>query len=283
MKRIIAIIGAVGIISLAAQAQVLLSGGLTYSQNFDSLASTSGTSTTVPWADNTTLLGWYASRAQLAATSAGGVYGPTPYTSYRVGIGSANNGWIWGFGSLDAADRAFGSLASGSTRVNAYGVRIQNDTANALGDVRISYTGEQWRNGGNTAAQAIKFTYRTSSTPITDPAPFDQNVAGNEPGAGWTPFTGLDFSSPTVGATAAALDGNAAANRTVFSSVVLTGVSVNPGDEIFLRWYDIDDSGNDHGLSVDDLTVSFSAVPEPSTAALVGLGLLALSLLRRRS
>src|SRR5512137_244910 len=130
MKKIITIIGAVGLLSLAAQAQVLLSSGLTYSQNFDSLASTSGTSTTLPWADNSTLLGWYASRAQTANTTAGGTYGPYPYTSYRVGVGSANNGWIWDFGSLDATDRAFGSIGSGTVRVQAYGVRIQNDTAN---------------------------------------------------------------------------------------------------------------------------------------------------------
>jgi len=285
MKKIIALIGTIGVIAVSAQAQILLSGGLTYSQNFDSLASTSGTTTTLPWTDNTTLLGWYASRAQTAATSAGGTYGPYAYTSYRVGTGSANNGWIWDFGSLDATERAFGSIGSGTPRVQAYGVRIQNDTANLMDSVTISYTGEQWRNGGNTTAQALKFTYRTSSTPITDPAPFDQNVAGNEPGVGWTAFSALDFISPTVGATAAALDGNAAANRTLFSNVLLTGVSLNPGDEIFLRWYDIDDSGSDHGFGVDDLTVSFTAVavPEPSTAALAGLGLLALSLIRRRS
>ena len=33
-----------------------------------------------------------------------------------------------------------------------------------------------------------------------------------------------------------------------------------PGQEIFFRWYDINDAGNDHGLAVDDLTISFTSV-----------------------
>ena len=43
-------------------------------------------------------------------------------------------------------------------------------------------------------------------------------------------------------------------------------------EEIFLRWLDIDDSGNDHGLGVDDFSITFSAaVPEPTAVALGGL------------
>jgi hypothetical protein len=57
---------------------------------------------------------------------------------------------------------------------------------------------------------------------------------------------------------------------------------VNPGQEIFLRWLDIDDSGNDHGLAVDDFSVRFSiAVPEPATATLAGLSALGLFFWRR--
>jgi len=42
-----------------------------------------------------------------------------------------------------------------------------------------------------------------------------------------------EFHTPTVGATAAALDGNAAANRQTFSGVLLAGAAVYPGQEIF--------------------------------------------------
>jgi len=195
-----------------------------------------------------------------------------------VGDGSANNGSIWSFGTIGATDRALGSLGSGTPKTNVFGVRIANDTSDTVGSITIGYTGEQWRNGGNTTVQTLAFSYQVSSTPFTSPID-----TAAEPNGGWNAFTSLDFLTPTTGATAATLDGNNAANRTVIGPTVLTGVTLAPGQEIFLRWRDIDDSGNDHGLAVDDFSVSFSAVPEPSTAILGGLGVLALSFWRRRS
>jgi hypothetical protein len=272
MKKLFTITLACGL-AISAQAQVLLSGGLTYSQDFDSLASSS-TTTTVPWSDNTTLLGWYASRAHTGGSAT--PYGPYAYTSYRASGGEINNGWIYSFGTNGVnaiTERAFGSISSGTPRTNAWGMRIQNDTSDVMGNVTISYTGEQWRNGGNVSPQTMAFSYRTSSGPITDPTP------GNE--AGWTPFAGLDFVTPTTGAASSPLDGNAAGNRFVFSNIMLPGVTLLPGDEIFLRWLDIDNSGNDHGFGVDDLSVSFSVIPEPSSFLLAGLGILGLSFWRR--
>jgi len=127
--------------------------------------------------------------------------------------------------------------------------------------------------------QTLAFSYQVKASPFTSPIDVQ-----SPPNGGWTGFSALDFTSPNVtSTTGVALDGNLAGNRTVFTGVVLTGVTVNPGEEIFLRWLDIDDTGNDHGLAVDDFSVSFSAVPEPSTALLGGLGLLVLSFGRRRS
>ena len=237
--------------TIGLQGQILLSGGLNYSQNFDSLACVS-IGATVPWADNTTLPGWYASRAHQAS---GGAYGPYPYVSYRVSGGDHNDGWIYSFGTNGVnpiTERAFGSVSSSLPGTNAWGVRFQNNTTNLLGQVMISYTGEQWRNGGNANTQTMYFTYRTSASPIPDPTP------GNE--SAWTPFPALNFNTPATGTTALPVDGNAPYNRTIFSNVLLPGVLLNPGDEIFLRWHDINDVGNDHGFGVDDLTVSFSIV-----------------------
>ncbi len=53
-----------------------------------------------------------------------------------------------------------------------------------------------------------------------------------------------------------ALNGNAPTNRIVFSNA-LTGVTLGAGQEIFLRWRDVDDAGFDDALAVEDLTVSF--------------------------
>lgn len=277
MKRLFSVVALGAFSLLAANSQVLLSGGLTYSQNFDSMSNTPAASSG-NFPDNTTpgLEGWYASRAHTSST---GVLGPYTFGTYRVGDGSANNGTIWSFGTIGNTDRALGSLGSGSVRSNFFGVRIQNDTASAVDNVLVSYTGEQWRNGGNTAAHALSFSYKIGA-PAVVTSPLDISAPGVN---GWVAFSSLDFISPTTGATAATLDGNLAANRTVFSGVLLTGVTLNPGEEIFFRWTDIDNSGNDHGLAVDDFSVSFNAisVPEPAAAALAGLGVLGLVMARR--
>jgi hypothetical protein len=277
MKKLLLVLSLAAVSALTVQAQVLLSGGLTYSQNFDSLANVTNITQTPTWADNTTLVGWYASRTYTGGTST--AIGPYSYTTYRVGEGGANNGWIWSFGiAYGNSDRALGSVGSGTPKTNAFGVWIKNDTGADVNNILVSYTGEQWRNGGNTAVQYLNFSYKTFASDYS--GVLDTVTAGVN---GWVGVSALNFASPTVGSTAGALDGNATANRTVFNNIVLSGVTVAAGSGIFLRWVDIDDSGNDHGFGVDDLSVSFSPVPEPSTLAVGGcLALLGL-VLRNRS
>lgn len=255
---------------LVSHGQVLLSGGLSYSQNFDTLGNSpnNGSST---WTDNTTLTGWYASRSYTAGTTS--AYGPYAYTAVRIGDGGSNNGSVWSFGTIGNTDRALGSLGSGTVKTNVYGVRFQNDTANPLDLATVGYTGEQWRNGGNTAAQPLAFSYQVFTTP------FSGVLSDNN--AGWTTVTALNFVSPVTGASAVALDGNLIANRTVISPFAFSGITLNPGEEIILRWQDIDDSGNDHGLAIDDVAIAFSAVPEPASATLAGLAALGILLYRR--
>jgi hypothetical protein len=91
-----------------------------------------------------------------------------------------------------------------------------------------------------------------SSTPVNDPA-----ILTNSPL--WTSASALDFTTPTVGATAAALDGNIAPNRTGISAAI-AGAVVAPGQELFLRWLDLNDAGNDHGVALDDMTVTWTSV-----------------------
>jgi hypothetical protein len=240
MRQIFTLLAVSIFFARLAGAQVLMSGG-TYSQNFDSLAS-SGTANT--WTDNSTLPGWYASKTN----------GGTVILTYRADPGTNNTGAIYSFGTNDAngiTDRALGSVASGTPGNFAYGVRFTNDTGLAQSNITVSYTGEQWRNGGNASAQKLAFSYLVSSAPILNS---DAVGASN-----WTAFTALDFTTPTVGATATVLDGNLPANEQVLTNVVLAGVVVQAGQEIFLRWFDLNDTGNDHGIALDNLTVSFSS------------------------
>jgi hypothetical protein len=73
------------------------------------------------------------------------------------------------------------------------------------------YGGEQWRNDSNTNAQKLAFSFRVNSSPITNSDAVNANS--------WTLFTNLDFTTPTTGSTADALDGNNAADGTRFFRV----------------------------------------------------------------
>ena len=242
--RLSGLVAAGMFVASSATAQVAMSGG-TYSQNFDSLAN----SGTLAWTDNSTLPGWYASKT----------LGGTSVTTYRADNGSGNTGAIYSFGASGSTERALGSVASGTPGNFAYGVRFTNDTGLAQSNLAVSYTGEQWRNGGNTSAQKLAFSYFVSSNPITSSDAANANT--------WTAFTSLDFTTPTTGSKAGALDGNNPANKQVFTNAVLP-VVVQSGQEIFLRWFDTNDTGTDHGVAIDNLTVSFQTAtngPPPDT------------------
>ena len=210
--------------------------GTPITENFDGLASAGAT---ITWTDNTTLPGWY-SQFELSAAS------PTTYTA---DTGSSPAGGIYSFGiagTHPVTDRALGSVSSNGTGTIYNALKLTNATGSTISSLDISYTGEQWRNGGNSNAQTLSFQYQVANAgTITD---------ANTPSTGWTSFSALDFVSPITGTTATALDGNAAANRTA-KSANLT-VTVGAGQEIWLRWADANDTGTDHGLAIDDLSVT---------------------------
>jgi hypothetical protein len=230
--------GAVAVFFLVSQAtaQILMSGG-TYSQNFDSLANTGIANT---WTDNATLPGWYASKS----------VAPNAVTSFRADNGSANAGALYSYGATASTDRALGVLVSSTPGNIAFGLRFTNDTAFVQTNILVSFTAEQWRNA-NTLAQTLAFYYQTG-TALT-----------NSDGASalsWNSFSALSFITPVTGGSGVALDGTASANQTNFMNVLLSGVAVQPGQELFLRWlFARPGSGTSHSVAIDNFMVSFSA------------------------
>lgn len=205
-----------------------------YSQNFDSLAS-SGTN--LVWNNDSTIPGWYTNKI-----------------TYNSGDGFSNAGSLYSFGiSSTASDRALGSIGSGTSGTIYYGLRLVNSTNAPIEQLNISYIGEQWRNAGsNTAtpslAQKINFQYQIGATNLT---------TGN-----WSNLTALDFTSPVFGTTTPGkLNGNISENRTALSAT-LSSLSLAPGQEIWLRWEDIDNASFDHGLAIDDLAIA-TVTPQP--------------------
>ena len=226
--------------------------GAPITQNFDTLA-TAGTTNT--WTDDTTLTGWY---SQFSLQ-------PTNPITYRADSGGSNTGAIysWGVAGTNAlTERALGSVGSGTPGNIFNALKLTNNTGSTITSLDISYTGEQWRQGGCTptpctpAAQKIDFQYQIANAGVITDA--------NTPTTGWLDQDPLDFTSPQPGtSTAAAIDGNAVANRTALSSTI--NVTLNNGQEIWLRWMDTNDANNDHGLAIDDFSVTPNSGPVTPT------------------
>lgn len=252
-----------------ALAQVTYTTG-TYTQDFNTLANSGSTA---PWANNSTLLGWFSFGSSAGSNT---IREPTSNSVIvqRIDTGSGNSGGLMSYGSAASTDRALGSLGSASFE-SVILLVVQNNNTFDLTSFTLAFTGEQWRNGAPSpnAAQSLVFDYTVlSSLPTATEATANYLT-------GYTAVPALNFTSPiATGTTAAALDGNAAANRTAISQTVTA--TIPAGSYLVMRWWDNNDPSNDHGLALDD--VSFSAIPTPGAAALLGMGLLA-STRRRRA
>ncbi|MBD2359688.1 ExeM/NucH family extracellular endonuclease [Anabaena minutissima FACHB-250] len=201
-----------------------------YSQDFNSLIN-SGSET---WTDSTTIAGWYTARTGTGTTIA-------------ASTGSSTAGNLYSFG-LDS-DRALGSIGSGNAAAGNFfwGARFFNDTGDVIDQLYVSYYGEQWRSGGATSnPQTIDFQYQIAANSLT--------------GGNWIDVNNLDFTSLVNNVAAGALNGNLSTNRTLISGTI-SSLSLNPGEEIWLRWVDIDHPGTDHGLGIDDLQISTAPLP----------------------
>ncbi len=238
-RRTALLFGFVLLAAGSAGAQISLTTlGTPVTQNFDTLA-TSGT--TNAWTDNSVIPGWYA--AQTAGT----------LSVYRASDGTSNAGGIHSFGTGTNAERALGSIGSGTPQNLVYAARLVNNTGATLTSLDVAYTGEQWRNGGNITAQKLDFQYQVADAGVI--------TGANLPTTGWIDFDALDFTGPIATATAAALDGNLGTNQAALSSSI--ALSANVGQEVWIRWFDTNDAGNDRGLGIDGLSVTPQGVLPP--------------------
>ena len=222
-----------------ALSQVSYTGGV-YSQNFDSLPGTTNNTLNSTWTDNSTLPGWYASKTTFSVTD--GTVGGTAATFDSTST-TANNVGLFSFGTAASTDRALGVRATSNFAGNdpvLHGVRLVNNTSQTLTKFTITYTGEQWFKSSVATAHTLLLDYQLGASSIS---------AGT-----WTAASAGTFTAPiATGTTATALNGNTTANRTVKVAVV-TGVSWAPGQELWVRFRDANESGNEQGLAVDDFS-----------------------------
>lgn len=231
----------------------------TYSQTFDSLATT-GTGNV--WANNSTIGGWYLYIGTGAAAA-----------SYNADTGTGTAGSFISYGSASNTDRALGALGSGGAyfgspstgSVAGYiSVALTNNTGAALDGLAFSFDGEQWRNGGNTTAHTMVMEYGFG-------AAFASVSTWTAPGGNF------NWTTPVAVSTAAAVVGNTT-GLVAARGGTLGGINWLDGTTLWIRWIDRNDAGNDHGMAIDNFSIT--AVPEPAAALLGGIGLL--GLLRRR-
>lgn len=238
----------------AMRAQVGYTGG-GYVQNFDTLAAAPNNQPEVRWTDNATLPGWYADRPSYGVTD--GTLGGSAAAFNDSAV--AGNAGLFSFGTAGAADRALGSRAAAGAPVR-FGVRLVNQTGQTVTRFTVAYTGEQWFRSTAGIAHALAVDFQVGATGL---------AAGT-----WVAIPGLTFTGPGITATAAALNGHAAANRTVLVATV-SGVSWAPGQELWIRFADTDETGPEQGLAVDDFafwTGEESALAFNGTGSYVTMG-----------
>jgi endonuclease I len=220
---------ALAIASPSALAQyVSLVGGTPPVQDFNSLAA-NGTSAALPD-------GWYLFETDDNADS-----------TYLADNGAGPSGNTYSYGATGNPERAFGMLFSGSL-APMIGAQLRNDTALALSEITVSYTGEQWRIGALGRADRIDAQYSLNATSLGDT------------NAAWVDVDVLDLAAPISAGTIGALDGNAAANRVAVNGSI-SGLNLAPAATLWLRWVDSNATGADDGLALDD--ISFAVAGDP--------------------
>jgi hypothetical protein len=245
---LIALIGAIS----AGYGQLLFNGS--YTEDFDTLPIT-GTGST----NTFSLAGWYSNDTTIVATN-----------------GSSGYSGLLSLGSSSSAERALGSGGSDSVDTTYYALRLVNDTGAPIPSVYVSYVGETWRQGSATSNDpyGLEFAFSRDATGVEDGTYFRR--------------TSLDYISsvplvvgdPATSGMASAINGNADANRTLISAVLTFSGGWQPGQELWLRWSDLNSNGFDASVGIDNLSIV--AVPEPQTYGLALLAGIALFLAHRR-
>ena len=190
--------------------------GTSETENFNSLVS-SGTSTTLP-------NGWSLYETDNNADN-----------TYRTGTGSSNTGDSYSFGTN--GDRALGGLCTNSL-LPAFGVKYKNNVGGALTNLAVQYTGETWRVASNNRSDQLNFQYSLDASGIDDES------------ATWVDFDGLDYTNPGQASGSGSLQHSAVISDTIF------GIDIPAGGTICFRWLDVNVSGSDDGMGIDDFSIT---------------------------
>lgn len=149
-----------------------------------------------------------------------------------------------------STDIAFGSKMPATSGPFTLTAATQNTTGGILTGFTVLWDVEQY--SAAFRATTVNFSYRSGAAPF-----------------GTTGLTGPTLTTASLGAT----DGvNLGSVTSTGRSITITGLSVANLDTIDFRWTWTFGSGSGNNAHIGIDNVSLTAVPEPSTWALIGLG-----------
>lgn len=259
-------------VSLTTNNTIEVSSKYTYTENFDDIVtgSTSSIATAAPgwsfWRSGTSSVQPSYSLAgsnTTAVTANAGTIGTGVVTS-----SSSGGAYLWVSGTLaSGTDKSIGFLSTaaypGTTSANpgqtlALLFGFQNNFGNTITNLDLNWNFERYRQGSRT--QGWEF-YSSS-----DGVNWVANTNGNQTYTGSNTTT--VYNPP----------------ESIAESITLSDLNIQDGESYYLRWSYVTTGSwsNGQGLGIDDVAITASVVPEPTTAVLAAGGLLCVYFFLRR-
>jgi len=158
--------------------------------------------------------------------------------------GTTNFGNAYNVGAVGSEERAFGTFAD-AVATPALGAVFANNTGGTVSKISIQTRMEQWKQSGNAAVnETITFSYSLDATSLNTGT--------------WTTVTALDLKEKlTAENSSLVVNGNLASNYTLISNII-TGLNWTNGTNLWIKWTDTNDAGNNGMYAIDNFSISVS-------------------------
>lgn len=232
-----------------------------YRVSFNHAFTSSAAPASLAWEDAVTVPGWFLHQNALGT--------PTAVT-VQTSLSNTDSGFLGFLASTDMpnnfllgvrpSDNTAGSVGTGAGIY--FGLRLRNQTGFTITQFSLGYTaGQFYRSTGannNTIVVAYNHQRLSQSTSLTTGT--------------WTTIPALSYTVPLNGngqPSGTTVNFNLPGNHTVFEPVTIGGLSLAPGNDLWIRWYVANLSGVDQGVGIDHVTFAVTGYA-PAAAVILG-------------